>query len=362
MALLVLGCGGPAQDDTPDADDAKEVKQDDGDAQLSEDIQDTQKPPKTCSFKDDDSCDEPANCPLGTDTNDCIKACEGEYGPELWGACNYLARGIPDHEAVSDDLSARGSNGSGGGYGYWQDTIWAASPNGNGEVRRHYLVYVPKSYTPKRPTPLVYYLAGFGVSMYGNNSYSALDQLAERHGFVVVYAQQHYRNMSWIGWIMGWHVYNQAFAGDWWDNPDLDFLERLTQHMESLYNIDRTRVYATGHSRGGGMSILAGFLAPKRFAGFCAQAGFVGVNNFIDVIKDYKGRKMPAVFVHGNWDDNVGIGESLLAKTALEKMGWGDMLRYYTVDKVGHRWQPQLNQDWWDLFYSNPLDLDEVAP
>ena len=356
LACLLLsgGCGG----DTSDAGSL-----DDG----------------ACQWRGDGVCDEPSDCPLGSDEADCVAACAANPGAELWGACRYRELGGIPSTGVPAELAARGSNGKGGLYGWHHGTVYSRNPNWQQEpdhpvVRRYYLVYVPDSYDPAWPSPLVYYLGGFGVSMWGNTGFSALNTLAERHRIIVGDAQQHYRNMGWIGWMMGWHVYLQAFDGGWTDNPDVDFHRDVAHHLETLYNIDRTRIYASGHSRGGGMSIITGLVGSDVFAGFWAQASFVKVNDFKSYILDtYQGRKVAAVIVHGSYDDNVNPGEGLAAAQTLEAAGWkkgdvaagwqpGDQLMYYDIAGTGHVWHRDVNEEIWDFLYHNPMPLAEVRP
>lgn len=327
-----------------------------------------------CPFAQDGTCDEPASCVFGSDEVDCAAACAQTPPPaEVWGACQFRARGWPDLQAVDPDLAKRGSGGSGGRYGWTYGTIEARNPLGAGQVTRYYLVWVPDSYDPARPAPIVYYLGGFGVSMYGVSAWSDLNRTAERNGFIAVYAEQHMRDMGAPinRWMMGWHVYLQAFAGDWADNPDVDFLVKLTDRLKTHFNVDRTRVYVTGHSRGGGMSVIAPFIRPDVFAGLCGQAAFSEVNQFNKIIAAWTGRRFPAVLVHGTLDDNVKPIEFHETVKAFKQGGWktleeagaqGETLRPYFVPGVGHTWQPNLNQEWIDFLFAHPIPLSEVAP
>jgi len=381
--LAVSGCGGDGDgDEVPDKAADAGVTADAAEDGASADVEEALPP---CVFADDGSCDEPASCLFGSDAVDCDAACAAAKPPaHLWGACAYRKDGLPDFESVDSDLAARGSNGSGGVYGWDYGTIKARMPYNQGQTRRYYLTWVPDSYDPKRPAPLVYYLGGFGVSMYGVSGWSDLNTTAERNGFIVAYAEQHMRNMgSPINrWMMGWYVYLQAFVhesaggGTWADNPDADFLVKLTDRLKKTYNIDRTRVFVTGHSRGGGMSVIAPFLRPDYFAGFAGQAAFSHVNKFEDVIAAWKGRHFPGVLVHGTKDDNVKPPEFHATVKALKSGGWltlqeakgagkdksAESFRPYFVPDVGHRWQPNLNQEWFDFLAARPIPTGEVAP
>jgi len=346
------------------------VISDDAGANASGDAKggDAAQPVGQCASANDGVCDEPVSCAFGADEVDCGEACAAaDPAPEHWGACEYRKRGgVPDWSHVDPDLKKRGSKGQGGPYGWWQDTLKAKAMDLKGDWWRHYAVYVPDSYDPMRPAPLIYYGAGFGGSLHGPWGWSNLLALGEREGAIIVQAEQPWHDMYPLDppWWFGWLVYKQEYAGTWEQNPDVDFLVKLTAHLKTLYNVDRTRVYVTGHSRGAGMSIIHCFVRPDVFTGWVSQSGFVGVNKFTEFMKAYTGRKMPSVVVHGLLDDNVKPDEGKLTAKTLEDLGWkeADRLRAYFPPHQAHRWEPQLNADWWDFLYDNPIPLGEVVP
>src|SRR5712691_4782405 len=56
----------------------------------------------------------------------------------------------------------------------------------SGETRR-YLLYVPKSYNPATPTPLVISLHAFGLTPVWQRQISRWNELADQSGFILVY-------------------------------------------------------------------------------------------------------------------------------------------------------------------------------
>ena len=313
-----------------------------------------------CPFVDDGVCDEPASCALGTDEADCARACELDEPPgALYGACAWRRRGESVDEPVDDAALDRASHGEGGAYGRVYGSLLARGPRRGTRVRRHYALYVPDTYDPARPAPLLIYGSGFSVPLFGKFPYTDLERAAEVNGFVLVFAEQLMREMGELGPAQGWHVYNQAFEGDWAENPDVDFYRELVGEIATGYNLDLGRVYASGHSRGAGAAIIAAFLAPEVITGFCAQAGFVGVNDFQAFIRAYAGPTMPAVVVHGHQDDDVHPGEGALTARVLTEVGWNDAdrLRYYALDGVGHQWQPQITQAWWEFLAAHAREV-----
>ena len=112
------------------------------------------------------------------------------------------------------------------------------------------------------------------------------------------------------------------------------------------------------------MSIIAALEMPELIAGAVPESGFSELDYDLR-IRAYVGRKVPMVFVHGVTDADVRIGctkatcgieasDSLVR--ILKQRGWSDdNLVYYRLDPLGHQWQPQLNQQWWDFLSARPL-------
>ena len=108
----------------------------------------------------------------------------------------------------------------------------------SGEEVRQYRLYIPASYQPAHPTALVF---GFhGNTGYADQfeSYSGFSLVAEREGYIVVYPQGAGEHPSW-----------DTHPG----SKDVKFVRDLIAHLETICNIDPLRIYATGHSLGGGM-------------------------------------------------------------------------------------------------------------
>jgi predicted peptidase len=141
----------------------------------------------------------------------------------------------------------------------------------------------------------------------------------------------------------------------------LIFLKKLIEKIGQEYNIDKTRIIASGHSRGASMAIIAAFELPDLIAGACPQSGFTEFQ-YHKRIQAWNGRKIPFVFIHGVLDTDIAITRTgtVEASDSLVKIlrdkGWTDNeLYYYRLENVAHRWQPQLNQQWWDFLLARPL-------
>jgi poly(3-hydroxybutyrate) depolymerase len=227
---------------------------------------------------------------------------------------------------------------------------------------RHFKVYVPPTYDPRVPTPVVYMLGGFTVDAYGLAAYTELMRIADLNGLIVAFPQQHYYYFGpEIGWVFAWNVFPTDWAGgDWQVNPDVDFIRELTSSLSRLYNVDRTRVFSSGHSRGAAMSIILAFELPDVIAGFWSEMGFVEANGYTARMRERSttlARRPPGVLVHGYGDPDVPFRESELIAETLESLGWasGEDYLFFDLDYVAHEWQPQYNQPIWDFLSARGL-------
>ncbi len=306
----------------------------------------------SCVYARDGVCDEPVSCGYGTDETDCAAACAAGGSPLLAGACAYRK----PVQTSACDPSAVGSGGSVNLVGDRDGSIQVPSGYGGGRiVDRHYSISVPQTYDPKCPAPLVLWMAGHRVPPYsGEDTVYALRRSSDINRFIVVSVEQEWRDDPNEGWKWAWWT-------DWdWtrpkDNPDIILLRQLVAKMEQDYNVDTTRVFATGHSRGAAMALIAAFEMPDVIAGSAVESGFTEFG-YSNRIAAYSGRKVPIVLVHGIIDQDVPIatGGDAIAKQ-LRGLGWNDDdLLYFRLGNVGHRWQPQLNQQWFDFLSSRPL-------
>ncbi len=307
---------------------------------------------ESCASAGDGVCDELQDCELGTDSSDCEAACEDTPWPaEIIGACAHDAAANPPVYEPGP-----GTEGAGGLVGTWDSVVQVRGAAASSRVDRHYRVFVPSRYDPSTPTPVLFALGGFSVDMYWMAEFTELDSAAERDDFIVVYAHPEYRDFGSY-WVYAWYVYLNAFEGDWPDNPDLAYMEAVLGEVGAQYNVDKSRVYVSGHSRGAGLSIIAAFERPDLFAGFCAQAGFVTVNDYDDrMVELAPSRAFAASLVHGDADPDVGVENSDQAAEILEDLGWETKLRYDRLPGATHEWQSQLNPEVWDFLSGFPAD------
>jgi len=134
---------------------------------------------------------------------------------------------------------------------------------------RTWLVYEPSRI--REPTPVVFLLPGSGQDAQALRLFTGyrFDELAERDGVLIVYAE---------AWAEG------GSAGPEWNEcrkntplpahtenvDDVGFIRWLLEEVANRYEIDRTRVYAAGISDGGQMSYRLATEHPELFAAVAA--------------------------------------------------------------------------------------------
>ena len=159
--------------------------------------------------------------------------------------------------------------------------------------KRKYLLYVPGSYDPSKPTPLVISIHGFAEWPAHQMQISRWNELADRQGFIVVYP-------GGTGFPMRWRVRGSPGSAT---DPALDtgFISALIDKLENEYNIDPARIFANGLSNGGGMSFLLSCRLSERIAAIATVSGA-----YLLPWEDcHPARPVPLIAFHGTSDPIV---------------------------------------------------------
>ncbi len=134
----------------------------------------------------------------------------------------------------------------------------------SGGLRRTYSVHVPPSYSGASPTPLVIAFHGHGGTGEGQEKLSHLSEAADGKGFIVAYPD---------GIEHGWNDGRQSAP---MNVDDVGFTRDLVAAIESRYNINRSRVFATGMSNGGFFCYRLACDAPDIFAAIAPVSALMG--------------------------------------------------------------------------------------
>lgn len=157
---------------------------------------------------------------------------------------------------------------------------------------RKYLLYVPESYDPATPTPLIISMHGFIEWPAHQEQISGWNEVADEYGFIVVYP-------AGTGFPLRWRTFPGAGDIDG-AQEDVQFISELIDKLAQDYNLDLSRVYANGLSNGGGMSYLLACELSERITAIGGVAGAYTLPGERCELS----RPMPVIAFHGT-DDRI---------------------------------------------------------
>ena len=132
---------------------------------------------------------------------------------------------------------------------------------------RNYHGYVPSSYHPGTPIPLVVALHGCGHTGYTYETRTGWSTLAEQRGFIVVYPNQNILNNLILCWNWQLDVNQQRGMGE----PAI--IAGITDYVRSEYTVNPRRINITGMSAGGAMANIMTVAYPDVYAASSLIAG-----------------------------------------------------------------------------------------
>jgi polyhydroxybutyrate depolymerase len=291
---------------------------------------------------------------------------------------------------------------------------------GTKSLQRRYLVYAPAQLGPQ-PAPVVFVFPGRGVSAEGMALYEThtrFETLADRDGFIVVYGNgpekisldREKPVMPRGGYFQGCFL---EHAGE---GVDVTYVRHIVEQLETELPVDRSRIFATGESSGGGMSFQLALEAPDLVAAIAPvvslpfqprgiwlhhchpKPGFDRVSiAMVAATHDpsisytpgpsrlYPGAHYPGMeqtrdawlaamqiqgpptfeMVPDKVDDDSYQPDTKLASSTIEIQRYplgaqGQEMLYYKAKGMGHRW-PSPTQTWsglWKMFGKTNQDID----
>nr|WP_272885063.1 PHB depolymerase family esterase [Corynebacterium phoceense] len=151
---------------------------------------------------------------------------------------------------------------------------------------RRYLIEMPTHYNPARPAPVIFGFDGWRDSPENFRRYSRLNETGAAREAIRIYPES--INHGWEG-----APYAVVRSGE-----DLAFITQIIDELDRTYNVDRRRIYATGHSNGGGMTAVVACHLPHVFAGVAA----VGGAYYDPVNMNCRNEAIPFLIMHGTGD------------------------------------------------------------
>ena len=238
------------------------------------------------------------------------------------------------------------------------------------DLDREFYIYVPDGLnTPITLAPLLFNLHGYRRQALDFLGYSGFQSLADEDSFIVIYpqgsilpstGQPHWNDSGWTS-----------------ESPanDIDFISSLIDWAYAEYQIDLSRVYATGKSNGGKMSYHLACNLGYRIAGVASVGGSMTPNTYATcrpnqptaivhihgrddtvVPIDGNGRSTPLTDMIDYWKNYNGCDqETVFVIPDLNDDGYGGSLyRYhgclnnvdvqlFLMDQIGHDWPTDLN-------------------
>jgi poly(hydroxyalkanoate) depolymerase family esterase len=138
----------------------------------------------------------------------------------------------------------------------------------NAAGTRSYKVYLPKSYRRfGSGMPLVVMLHGCTQSPDEFAAASRMNELAEDHGFVVVYPSQVRAANAAKCW--NWYAREHQIR----DQGEPSLIAGITRAVAARVKIDRRRIFVAGHSAGAAMAVILGEAYPDLYAAIGVHSG-----------------------------------------------------------------------------------------
>jgi len=160
-------------------------------------------------------------------------------------------------------------------------------------IERVYVVYIPSTLSPNQPAPLVFSFHGRGSTSRQQELLCFFSVLAEEHQFIAVYPEGIDKTFN----------AGELCCG----SGEVDDVQYTLDMIEDINNnhhpVNRSRIYSTGMSNGGYMSVRLGCELSHVFA---AIANVAGASPWSDFLANcLASRPIPYLHFHGDADTTV---------------------------------------------------------
>lgn len=178
---------------------------------------------------------------------------------------------------------------------------------------RHYVIFIPNSYSKDKPSRMIVAMPGFPGGRHAFNDRKISD-LAESRGYIIVCPDIVYEGTDYklIGSIQ-------------------QEITSLLSDVKKKYNIDSKKIYTMGHSNGGFYAYYIGLHNCDIFAGIASSCGAIGgtrVDLLPNMAKSAK-EKIPVYIQHGAKDKSIPVTRANYMYSELKAFGYDCELYVY---------------------------------
>jgi polyhydroxybutyrate depolymerase len=166
-------------------------------------------------------------------------------------------------------------------------------------LERTYILFVPSTYEPGNPAPLVLNFHGYTSNNFEQMLYGDFRAIADTAGFLVVHPMGTIDLLGNPHWNVGWGSSTV---------DDVGFASALIDSLSAQYTIDQERIYSTGMSNGGFFSYKLACELSHRIAAIASVTGTMNVGQSATCNPSHP---MPVMEIHGTADDVVAYEGNL---------------------------------------------------
>jgi polyhydroxybutyrate depolymerase len=196
-----------------------------------------------------------------------------------------------------------------------------------GKAKREYIIHLPPKYKKEESLPLVMVFHGGGGNSRQIQRYMAMDAIADRENFIVVYPNGINRQ-----WNDGRDFKESISAND-----DVQFINQLLDSMQKNYTVNSKRVFSTGISNGGFFSIYLSYKLSHRLLAIAPVCASIPEKIFPFF---YPAQPVNVIIMNGTNDplvpyDGGAVGNRRMGDRGRCTSTDSTLQRYISVNKTG---------------------------
>ena len=218
---------------------------------------------------------------------------------------------------------------------------------------RDYLIYLPQVYDGRTSLPVVMNFHGGSMDARSQMYLSDMRRLADQENFILVYPQ----GTRLKGGDTHWNTMVTS-VGNKSDSDDIGFIDSMLDTIALTYNIDSSRVYATGYSNGAGFTFTLACNLGEKIAAIAPVSGLIATSTLESCVLS---SKISLIGFHGTDDFERpygGIQEYLESVETLMSY-WADSYGLETFSET--KLNTNNNRSFTHRFYNSEDEEIEIS-